>query len=279
MRTTYKLLVTAVLCVALAVIATGCSNPATAPEPTTGAVNVKQDPALLEASNWAATDIRDASGALVPVVADSRVTAIFKAGAVTGNASVNRYNGTYTTSTDDAITFGPVTATLMAGPEPLMTQETNYLAAMTATRTYRVSADKLELFDESGKPTVTYAAAKPAALTGQTWYCTGYNNGKQAVVGMVDTTPVTAVFADDLTLSGNGGVNQYNTTYTVTDDKMTISDKIVSTKMAGSDKLMEQEQLYLAALPTTTRYEITGDELILWNGDARVASYSLTPLK
>ena len=43
---------------------------------------------------------------------------------------------------------------MMAGPEPLMTQETNYLAALTDTRTYRVSADKLELFDETGKPTV-----------------------------------------------------------------------------------------------------------------------------
>ena len=30
---------------------------------------------------------------------------MFKAGEVTGNASVNRYNAKYTTSTDDAITF------------------------------------------------------------------------------------------------------------------------------------------------------------------------------
>ena len=60
---------------------------------------------------------------------------------------------------------------------------------------------------------------------------------------------------------------------------MTISPEITSTKMAGPDDLMKQEQLYLAALPTTTRYEIIGDELILWNRDARVASYTLTPLQ
>ena len=55
-----------------------------------------------------------------------------------------------------------------------------------------------------------------------------------------------------------------------------IAPEIVTTKMAGPDALMKQEQEYLAALPTTTRYEINGDELILWNGDARVAGYTLT---
>jgi len=39
---------------------------------------------------------------------------------------------------------------------------------------------------------------------------------------------------------------------------------------------MEQEQAYLAAFPKTTRYEIQNNELILWNADARIASYTLT---
>lgn len=277
MRTLRRAILIAVVgLLGLAALA-GCT--AATPDATTGAVNVKQDPTMLESVNWVATDIRDASGSLAPVVADSKVTAMFKGGEVTGDSSVNRYIAKYTTSTDDAIKFTPGASTQMAGPEPLMTQEANYLAALADTRTYRVSAEKLELFDETGKPLVTFAATKQATLTGQTWYLNGYNNGKEAVVGMADATPVTAVFADGGTLSGNGGVNQYNTTYTTTGEKMAISDQITSTKMAGPENLMTQEQLYLAALPTTTRYEITGDELILWNGDARVASYSVTPLK
>jgi heat shock protein HslJ len=256
MRTFRKLIAMAVLGLVGLALLTGCGG-ATTPDGTTGAVNVKQDPALLEAANWTATEIRDGSGALAPVVADSQVTAIFKLGDVAGNASINRYTATYTTSTDDSLIFAVGATTQMAGPENLMTQEANYLKALADTKTYRVSAEKLELFDSSGKPTATFAGSKRTSLTVQTWYCNGYNNGKGGFVSMADTTPVTAVFAEGGTLSGNGGVNQYNTTFVAAENKMTIAPEIVSTKMAGPENLMTQEQLYLAALPTTTRYEIT----------------------
>ena len=243
---------------------------------TSGPASSQQNPALLEGPNWTATQLRGSSGTLAPVVPGSEISAVFKAGAVSGKGSVNQYNATYSVSGKNAITFKLGSTTLMAGPPPLMTQETNYFTALGEAKSYMVSADKLSLLDTAGQPLVVYAAKAPVALTGQTWYCTGYNNGKQAVVSLVDSTPITAVFGVDKTLSGSSGVNTYNTGYTVDGSKMTIAPEIRSTQMAGPEPLMAQEQAYLAALPTTTRYEINGDELILWNGDARVAGYRLT---
>ncbi len=278
MRTIPKLIAIAVLGLLGLMLLAGCSG-AAAPEGKTGATNVKQDPAMLEKSAWVAAEIRDGSGSLAPVVEGSRVTAAFKGGQVTGNASVNNYNAQYKTSTDNGITFSVGAVTMMAGPEPLMAQETNYLAALKDARTFSVSAEKLELFDEAGKPIVAYEAAVAPRLTGQTWYANGYNNGKEAVVGLVASSTITINFTVDGEVAGNASINEYGTTFKVDGENLTIAPEIRTTMMAGPDELMKQEQAYLAALPKTTRYEIVNDELILWNKDARVASYNLTPLQ
>ncbi len=259
----------------------GCSGATTGGPSGTA----KQDPALLEGSNWVATQIRDSAGTMAPVVASSRATAQFKAGVVNGSASINQYRGTYTVAEPDAIAIQMGPSTLMGGPEELMVQETNFTAAMGASKTYTVSSEKLELFDESGKPTVVFEAGKKLSLVGPTWYCTGYNNGKDAVVGLETGSQITIQFSADDKIAGSAGVNQYSTTYSAPEGveaasgPMKIDAEIITTRMAGPDELMAQEQAYLAALPTTTRFEIQNEELILWNGDARVAGYRLTPLE
>ncbi len=277
MRTFPKLIAIAVLGLLGLTLLAGCGE-AAAPEGSTRVI-AKQDATLLEKSNWVATEIRDGSGSLSPVVEGSRVTAAFKAGQVTGNASVNTYNATYSTSAEDAITFGPGATTMMAGPEPLMAQETNYLAALQDARAYSVSAEKLELFDEAGKVVVAFEGAVAPRLTGQTWYANAYNNGKQAVVGLVASSTITINFTVEGQVAGNASINEYGTSFTVDGENLTIAPEIRTTMMAGPKDLMQQEQAYLAALPKTTRYEIVNDELILWNKDARVASYNLTPVK
>lgn len=276
MRTFPKLIAIAVLGLLAVTVLAGCGE--AAPEGSTRVV-AKQDATLLEKSNWVATEIRDESGSLSPVVEGSRVTALFKAGQVAGNASVNTYNATFSTSAEDTIKFGPGATTMMAGPEPLMAQEANYLAALQDARAYSVSAEKLELFDEAGKPIVAFEAAVAPRLTGQTWYATGYNNGKEAFVGLVASSTITINFTVDGLVAGNASVNEYGTSFTVEGENLTISPEIRTTMMAGDKELMQQEKEYLAALPKTTRYEILNDELILWNKDARIAGYKLTPLQ
>ncbi|NTU72005.1 MAG: META domain-containing protein [Coriobacteriia bacterium] len=256
-----------------AVALTGCAGGGTG----SSAGGAKQDPALLVGPNWTATKVLDAAGTLAPVVPDAPPTAIFDAGAVSGKGSINTYNATYATSGDNAITFTLGATTQMAGPDELMKQETAYFAALSAAKTYTVSAEALTLLDESGKELVVFEASEPAKLTGMTWYATNYNNGKQAVVGLVESSTITIAFDDSNAVSGNASVNEYSSTYKVDGENMTIDAQIGTTKMMGEPELMAQEAAYLAALPTTTRYEITGDELILWNGDARVAGFRATP--
>jgi len=59
---------------------------------------------------------------------------------------------------------------------------------------------------------------------------------------------------------------------------MTIMPDIVTTKMAGPEKLMKQEAAYLAALPQAADYTIEGDELWLrGNEGAVLAQYVAAP--
>jgi heat shock protein HslJ len=64
-------------------------------------------------------------------------------------------------------------------------------------------------------------------------------------------------------VTGNATINHYSTTYTASGSSLSIAADIVTTKMAGPEKLMRQELAYLAALPKTATYTIEGDELWL----------------
>lgn len=68
-------------------------------------------------------------------------------GTVQGFGGVNRFSGPYT-ATADTIEFGPVAATLMAGPEPAMSVETALLAAFVDAQPYAVDGDRLTLGEE-----------------------------------------------------------------------------------------------------------------------------------
>jgi heat shock protein HslJ len=114
------------------------------------------------------------------------------------------------------------------------------------------------------------------ALTGTTWKALAYNNGKGALQSLAAGSEITAVFAEDGTLSGSSGVNTYSTTYTTeADGAMTVEGSIAATEMAGPEEFMAQEQAYLAALPQTATFSIEGDQLWLRDADgAALAHYA-----
>ena len=144
--------------------------------------------------------------------------------------------------------------TEMAGPQELMEQEAAYYAALPKAATYKVSETSLTLLDSEGAVLVTYEAVPSTPLTGTEWQTVGYHagaSGDQAVSS--DDPVITATFGADGTLAGNAGVNQYFTKYTAAaegtmtvaaavDGTMTIDPQIATTKMAGPDSLMAQEE-------------------------------------
>ena len=116
--------------------------------------------AELPGSTWQATSINNGKQAVVSVVSSSTVTADFGSdGKLTGNGGVNTYSATYTTN-GEAIKIGPAVSTKMAGPVPLMDQETEYFAALAKATTWKITSGRLELRDSGGALQVQYERAK-----------------------------------------------------------------------------------------------------------------------
>jgi putative lipoprotein len=70
---------------------------------------------------------------------------------------------------------------------------------------------------------------------------------------------------DPTTASGNSGCNTFNGPYQLRDNSLTIGP-LASTQVACADQaISNQEASYLDALQQVIRYEIRGNELILFN--------------
>lgn len=120
-----------------------------------------QAPADLTGRQWSAVGLTDGLGGLVPLVAQSRVTAEFAAdGRLGGNAGVNLYGTRYTLGEAGAIAIDPrIVATAMAGPPDVMAQEQAYLEALPRAATYTIEGGELWLRDAAGTPLARFAAA------------------------------------------------------------------------------------------------------------------------
>jgi len=98
-----------------------------------------------------------------------------------------------------------------------------------------------------------------------TWTLFSYNNGKGGIQTVIIGSVTTAVFGADWKLTGSGGCNQYNAGYTTTASNGITITPPSSTMMACENNLMQQETQFLSLLPKATKYEISGDELTLFD--------------
>ncbi len=71
-----------------------------------------------------------------------------------GKSAVNNYFGAYTLEGEN-LSFGPAGATMMAGPEPLMKAEQEYLQFLADVKSYKLEGKKLILNATDGK-TLTF---------------------------------------------------------------------------------------------------------------------------
>ena len=111
----------------------------------------------LSGTSWNVTGINNGSQAVVSLAAGTTLTLAFGTnGTASGSAGCNTYSGAFAT-TGDAITFGPMASTQMACDQATMDQETQFFAALTATKTYQVSGSTLTLRDSAGAMQVTAA--------------------------------------------------------------------------------------------------------------------------
>ena len=227
-------------------------------------------PAGLPGTSWEVTMYNNGREAVVGLIADSKVTLNFSAeGQVSGNSGCNTYSGGYETS-GDQLKIGPLASTRMFCEKPagVMEQEQQYLAALQNAATFEIAGDTLTMRDAGGAMQVVAKVNTPAGLPGTSWEVTMYNNGKEAVVGLIADSQVTLNFGADGQVSGNSGCNNYSGGYETSGAALKVGP-LASTMMA-CDKpagVMEQEQQYLTALQNAATFEIAGDTLTIRDAD------------
>jgi putative lipoprotein len=86
---------------------------------------------------------------------------------------------------------------------------------------------------------------------------------------VVESSTITLEFKAEGQAGGSGGCNSYGAHYEVQGNRLSFGE-ITSTLMACEQEgLGQQEQRYFQALETTSRFELTGDRLTVWYGDAQ----------
>ncbi len=100
------------------------------------------------------------NGSEKPLVDGSVVSISFDpSGKLAGNASVNRFSGTYRFNVDGRLEWprAGFVLTKMAGPAPLMAQERRFLESLRRTTKYRVEEQQLVLENQNGTTALTFA--------------------------------------------------------------------------------------------------------------------------
>jgi len=224
----------------------------------------------LAGSSWNLTSLMDQG--LAP---GSSISIQFTTdGNVSGSAGCNRYMGSYTTSGKSLTISAPLATTMMACEQAIMDQEVAYLKALAEVKTFTISGDQLTLNDADKKGILVYQV-QSQDLAGTSWEVTSYNNGKQAVVGVLAETSLTAVFGEDGTISGSGGCNNFNGSYEVDSSSITIGP-LASTMMACEQDVMDQEAAFLAALESAATYRVEGTTLEMRTKDDALAVIAVT---
>jgi heat shock protein HslJ len=100
--------------------------------------------------NWQLLAYNNGRNAVQSVMIGTQPTAMFGAdGQVSGSGGCNTFAGPYQ-STATTLSIGPLISTRMACEQPVMDQETAYLAALERSTTYRFENGRLMLADGSG---------------------------------------------------------------------------------------------------------------------------------
>lgn len=149
---TYKRLVAVAAAMLMVPVLAACGSSSSSSESSSSTSAVASPAAPVAPLPTGGAELADTSWVLSGMsstnesMADSGVTLSFSADTASGNSGINTYSGTYTSSSDGKLAFGPLAGTLMAGDETKMKVEAEYLAALAKVTGYSVNGDLLDLF-------------------------------------------------------------------------------------------------------------------------------------
>ncbi|MFO7662972.1 MAG: META domain-containing protein [Chloroflexota bacterium] len=191
-------------------------------------------------------------------------------GTLSGTDGCNNFNTTFTQDGNN-LTINPAGAsTMMACPEEVMAQADAFNSALTGTDSFTMDEDSLSLLSD-GQVVATFAA-QSSDLADTAWEVVSYNNGREAVVGLIEGTEISANFGVDGDLTGNAGCNQYFGDITAGDGNITIGEIGTTDRFCAEPPgVMVQESEYLAALAGAATYDLLGNQLYLRTADDQLA--------
>ncbi len=177
-----------------------------------------------------------------------------------GSDGCNRFATTFTQRGDRLSFNQPMASTMMACEELIMNQGSAFMAALAASTRFVASEGELILRNDRKDLAVLTRISQD--LAGSEWEVISYNNGREAVVGVLLGTEISANFSPEGQVSGNAGCNQYSAGYVASGTSIEIG-QIATTFMFCEQPpgVMEQEGEYLAALQSAATYSIGGDTL------------------
>lgn len=195
---------------------------------------------------------------------------LYKDGSVTGSDGCNRFRTTYTRK-DSNLTFKkPAALTTLACPEPVMNQAVTFMSALTDTTEFMATGRVLILL--GGDEILATFVTDAQGLEGSAWDVVNYNNGREAVVGLLPGTEITALFGADGIITGNASCNEYFAIYSVNGDAIQVGKPGTTMRFCPEPEgVMDQEFEYLNALESATTYSIEGNKLQMRSADGQLA--------
>lgn len=115
---------------------------------------------------------------------------------------------------------------------------------------------------------LTFRAEPAPSLAGLTWNVTGFNNGRQAVVGPVPGTTLTRQFRDG-TVQGSAGCNTSRAAFTNGGDRLVIGPAATTRKACAGEGVMQQAREFRATLGAATTWALHGGLLGVHRADGQ----------
>ncbi|MCP9785293.1 META domain-containing protein [Cyanobium sp. N5-Cardenillas] len=198
------------------------------------------------------------------------ITLRFEAGRVAGSDGCNRF-GAPVTVQGSALQVSPRgLSTKMACPPAVMNQAEAFQSALRNSRGFRLDGERLRLLSADGRPLLVLVA-QSQRLVGSTWRVAGFNNGRQALVSPILGTSLSLRFIQGGQLAGSAGCNRFTAPVRLEGSRLRIGTPVTTRRRCAGAGVMEQEQQFLAALPTAASLRLEGESLELRRADGAIA--------
>jgi len=119
-----------------------------------------------------------------------------------------------------------------------------------------------------GAAALTACASKSGNLEGTLWRMTAYRNANGKMVETLPEVKTTAEFTEGQ-VGGKAACNTYNGSYEVNGDQISFG-MMMTTMMMCEPDVMDQEMGYMAALETTSSFEVKDETLAMFNANGEV---------